>query len=154
MLDSSYVNWGIKIGSFCNTAPGQLSQSRACRQTGRWLHSQSNRQAVRATDSWREWCLRNRSVPLHQSSSRGPSQQQHFPPGDAAPWLDTQLLHQHCWPRASICSPDLLACTQTHALTHLHTQRIKTCMYIFGHIYRPGQDRRVCSPSHSTLSLL
>lgn len=29
-------------------------RSKSCRQTGRWLDNQSHRQAVRATDSWRE----------------------------------------------------------------------------------------------------
>lgn len=54
-----------------------------------------------------------------------------FSPRDVAPWLDSQLLHQHSWPRTSICSPDLLACMLTH-ITHIetHTGYKVICIYL------------------------
>lgn len=68
--------------------------------------------------------FRKRQVPLHHSSSA----RSVLSSGDAAPRLDSQLLHQHCWPWTSICSPDLLACTQTqnsHTLRHIRDIKLE-----------------------------
>lgn len=107
-----------------------ISTSRARRQAGG--------STVRTTDSWREWCSGKDRFHYISPPAGAPVSSGTFP-REAAPWLDSQLLHQHCWPRASICSPDLLACTQTHTLARWDTHRIDTYMYICGHTHTgPG----------------
>lgn len=60
----------------------------------------------------------------------GPHFAEALSPRDTSPWLDSQLLHQHCWLRASICSPDLLACADTHSHIQTHTGLKVMCIYL------------------------
>lgn len=126
-------------------------------QISRWADSQSYRQAAGATGSWSDRqlervMLRKRPVPLHQSCSRGPSQQRHFSPERGSPLAG---LANSCISTAGPEPPSVpQTCWPARRLTHIRDARTRDLKsYTSIWIHRPGQDRGGCSPFQSTLSL-
>lgn len=113
-------------------------------QTGGW----TERQTGSETDGWREWCSgKHLSIPLPQSSSRGPSQQ-NFPwrrsssAGFFSPASTLLASSLHLFPRPSGTHAKTRTQTHTHTgigIYYVYSQT-HTHENIYTHTHRPGQE--------------